>query len=42
MRLRVRQTFEIKPWIRGLGPECEALAPEELRREIAADMIAAG
>ena len=25
-----------------MGPECEVLAPEELRREIAADMIAAG
>ena len=42
MRLRVRQTFEIKPWIRGLGPECEVPVSEELRREIAADMIAAG
>ena len=42
MRLRVKHTLEMKPWIRGWGPECEVLAPEDLRREIAADMIAAG
>ena len=42
MRLRVKHTLEMKPWIRGWGPECEVLAPEDLRREISADMIAAG
>ncbi len=42
MRLRVKHTLEMKPWIRSWGPECEVLAPEELRQEIAGDMIAAG
>ena len=38
----VNHVLEIKSWIRGWGPECEVLAPEELRREIAAEMQAAG
>ena len=38
----VNHVLEIKSWIRGWGPECEVLAPEELRREIAAEMKAAG
>ena len=42
LRLRVKHTLEMKPWIRGWGPECEVLEPEDLRREIAADMIGAG
>ncbi len=42
LRLRVKHTLEMKPWIRGWGPDCEVLAPEDLRRDIAADMIAAG
>ncbi len=42
MRLSVKHTLEMKPWIRGWGPECEVLEPEDLRQEIAADMIAAG
>ncbi len=42
LRLRVKHTLEMKPWIRGWGPECEVLAPEELRNEIAEDMIKAG
>ena len=42
MRLSVKHTLEMKPWIRGWGPDCEVLAPEDLRAEIAADMIAAG
>ncbi len=42
MRLRVKHTLEMKPWIRSWGPECEVLAPEELRTKIAEDMIAAG
>ena len=34
----VNHVLEIKSWIRGWGPECEVLAPDELRREIAAEM----
>ena len=37
----VNQVLALKSWIRGWGPECEVLAPEELRREMAADMKAA-
>ena len=40
LRLRVKHSLEMKPWIRGWGPECEVLAPMELRQEVAADMIA--
>ena len=42
LTFRVNHVLEIKPWIRGWGPECEVLAPDELRREIAAEMKAAG
>lgn len=35
---RVNHVLEIKCWIRAWGPECEVLAPEELRREIAEEM----
>ena len=42
MRLEVKHTLEMKPWIRGWGPDCEVLEPEELRQVIAEDMIAAG
>ena len=42
MRLRVKHTLEMKPWIRSWGPECEVLTPEELRQEIAEEMIEAG
>ena len=38
----VNHVLEIKSWIRGWGPECEVLAPAELRREIAAEMKTAG
>lgn len=38
MRLQVAHTLEMKPWIRGWGPDCEVLAPEELRREVAEEM----
>ena len=41
MRLGVKHTLEMKPWIRGWGPDCEVLEPEELRQVIAEDMIAA-
>ena len=42
LTFRVNHVLEIKSWIRGWGPECEVLAPDELRREIAAEMKAAG
>jgi len=38
LRVRVAHPMEMKPWIRGWGGECEVLAPEGLRREIAAEM----
>ena len=31
---RVQDVFELVPWIRGWGPECEVLEPEELRERI--------
>ena len=33
--------WEMKPWIRGWGPDCEVLEPEALRQEIAEEMVAA-
>ncbi|HOG46835.1 MAG TPA: WYL domain-containing protein [Anaerolineae bacterium] len=42
LRVRVPHTLEMKPWIRGWGPECEVLAPEGLRREVAEEMRRAG
>ena len=41
MTLRVNHTLEMVSCIRGWGPDCEALAPEGLRRQIAEDMKAA-
>ena len=38
LSVRVAQPLEMKPWIRGWGPECEVLAPEWLRREVAEEM----
>jgi predicted DNA-binding transcriptional regulator YafY len=38
MALRVAGTAEVKRWVLGFGPEAEVLAPEELRKEIAADL----
>lgn len=38
MTLRVNHVREMIPWIRGWGPDCEVLAPEDLRRQIAEDM----
>lgn len=38
MRVRVAHPLEMKPWIRGWGPDCEVLAPEELRSEVAEDL----
>ena len=41
MILTVSHTLEMKPWIRGWGADCKVLEPEDLRKEIAKDMIAA-
>lgn len=38
LRVAVPHTLEMKPWIRGWGPDCEVLAPEGLREEIAGEM----
>ena len=38
MTLHVNHVLEMKPWIRGWGPDCEVLAPEGLRGEIAEEM----
>ena len=35
LTVNVSNPIEMKPWIRGWGPECEVLAPEGLRKEIA-------
>ena len=40
-KVRVAHTLEMKPWIRGWGPDCEVLAPEELRKEIGEELKAA-
>ncbi len=37
-RARVAEPREMKPWIRGWGPDCEVLSPEWLRQEIAEEM----
>ncbi len=42
LRVRVPHPKEMKPWIRGWGPECEVLAPEGLRAEVAEEMRRAG
>ncbi len=41
LTFQVNHVLEIKSWIRAWGPECEVLAPEELRREIGEEMEAA-
>ena len=38
LTLRVAHYREMLPWIRGWGPDCEVLEPEELRGRIAGDM----
>jgi len=38
LRVRVAMPLEMKPWIRGWGPECEVLAPAWLREEIAEEI----
>lgn len=42
LRITVGSTQEMKPWIRQWGPDCEVLAPEALRQEIADEMRRAG
>ena len=34
LRIQVSMPMEMKPWIRGWGPECEVLAPAWLREEV--------
>jgi len=38
LRMRVAHPLEMKPWIRGWGPDCLVLAPEWLRAEVAEEM----
>jgi len=38
LTVQIAHPMEIKPWIRGWGAECEVLAPESLRRELAEEM----
>ena len=37
-RVWVAHPVEMKPWIRGWGPDCEVLAPAELRAEVGEEM----
>jgi predicted DNA-binding transcriptional regulator YafY len=37
LRFRVAHPMELKPWVRGWGKDCVCLAPEWLRRELAAE-----
>jgi len=37
--VQVNMPLEMKPWIRGWGPDCEVLAPEELRQEVAGEAL---
>ncbi len=41
LSVTVGSTLEMKPWIRQWGKDCEVLAPEDLRREIAEEMLEA-
>lgn len=38
LRVEVPHLVEMKPWIRSWGPDCEVLAPEALREEVAEEM----
>jgi predicted DNA-binding transcriptional regulator YafY len=38
LRVEVPHPVEMKPWIRSWGPDCEVLAPEALRQEVAEEM----
>jgi proteasome accessory factor B len=41
LSVTVGSTLEMKPWIRQWGKDCEVLAPDDLRREIAEEMLEA-
>jgi predicted DNA-binding transcriptional regulator YafY len=38
LTVEVGHAWEMVPWIRGWGPDCEVLAPQELRKQVAAEM----
>ena len=38
LTVQIGQAWEMKPFIRGWGPDCEVLAPQWLREEIAEEM----
>jgi CRISPR-associated endonuclease/helicase Cas3 len=38
LTVRVAHPLEMKPWIRGWGPDCEVLAPAWLRADVAEEM----
>lgn len=38
LTVRVAYPLEMKPWIRGWGPDCQVLAPEWLRAEVAEEL----
>jgi len=42
LTILVSMPMEMKPWIRGWGPECEVLAPAWLREEVGEEMLQAG
>ena len=41
LTVQVSDPLEMRPWIRGWGPDCEVLGPADLRRQIAEDTKAA-
>jgi predicted DNA-binding transcriptional regulator YafY len=41
MTLRVNHLLEVKRWVMSLGPDCEVLEPEQLRSEVAAELLQA-
>ncbi len=42
LTVAVAEPLEMKPWIRGWGPECVVLGPEWLRKEVGEEMKRAG
>jgi predicted DNA-binding transcriptional regulator YafY len=41
MTLRVNHLLEVKRWVMSFGPDCEVLEPEQLRSEVAAELLQA-
>jgi predicted DNA-binding transcriptional regulator YafY len=41
MTLRLNHLLEVKRWVMSLGPDCEVLEPEQLRSEVAAELLQA-